>query len=85
MFRIRIVGPSGRPRDVREVKNLFVDWMTITPAQIIQSCAFFSLYSGGITWNEDLMWSTNTILNSIEHEALRFCVVSHLEGYKDKH
>jgi len=85
MFCSHIVGPSGQPSDVREVKNLFLDWMNVTPAQIIQLCAFFSLYSGNIIWNEDLMWSTDTILNSIEDEALKFRVQSCLEGYEEKH
>jgi len=57
MFCIRILGPSGKPRDICNIKNLFVDWMHVTPEHIIESCAIFSLYSGDATWNEDLIWS----------------------------
>jgi len=74
MFCIHIFGPSGKPRDVRDVRNLFVDWMHMTPAQIIRSCAYLSLYSGDLSWNEDLMWSTEMILNSIEDDTLKFRV-----------
>jgi len=72
MFRIHLFGPSGKLRDVRDVRNLFVDWMHMTPAQVIQSCAYLLLYSGDLSWNKDLMWLTETILNSIEGEALKF-------------
>ena len=85
MFRIRIFGPSGKPRDVRDVRNLFIDWMHATPVQIIQSCAYLSLYSGDLSWNEDLMWSMETILNSIEDDALKFRVQARLDGYEEKH
>jgi len=85
MFRIRIFGPSGKPCDVKDVKDLFIEWMQVTPAQVIQSCDYLSLYSGDITWNQDLMWSMETILNSIEDEALKFCVQARLDGYNQKH
>jgi len=59
--------------------------MNVTPEQIIKTCAYFSPYSGDISWNEDLMWLTDTILNSIEDEALKFHVQSCLDGYEEKH
>jgi len=59
--------------------------MHVTPEQIIESCALFSLYSGNVTWNEDLIWSQDTIYNSIEDEVLKNHVCSCLEGYEAQH
>jgi len=59
--------------------------MHATPAQIIQSCTYLSLYLGDLSWNEDLMWSMEMILNSIEDDALKFRVQARLDGYEEKH
>jgi len=80
---VSIFGPSGKLRDVQDVKTFLSTGCM--PLQIIQSCAYFSLYFGDMLWNEDLMWSTKTILNSIEDNALKFHVQVWLNGYKEKH
>jgi len=81
IFKIRIFGSKGAPHDIIDVKNLFVDWLQVTPEQIIESCNCFSLYTTDKTWNDDLVWSTQTILNSIEDEGLKGKVWARLERY----
>jgi len=81
VFKIRIFGPGGAPHDIIDAKSLFVDWMQVTPEQIIESCNCFSLFTSDRTWNEDLVWSTQTILNSIEDDNLKSKVWARLERY----
>jgi len=71
MFWIFILGPSGKPHDINNIKYMFVDWMHITPEQIIESCALFSLYSGDATWNEDFIWSWDTIYDPIKDKDFK--------------
>jgi len=81
MFCIRIFGTSGDPRDIVDHRSVFHEWMMLTPEQIIKSCDCFTAYMNDDSWNDDLMWSTHTILNSIEDPNLKVKVVAKLSAY----
>ena len=81
LFTIRIFGPKGAPHDIIDAKNLFVDWMHVTADDVIKSCNCFSLNTSDTSWNDDLWWSTQTILNSIEDPKLLLKVSDHLQRY----
>jgi len=85
MFRIRIFGVSGDIKDVVDVKDVFKDWMTLTPEEILKSCDCFVLYNKDKSWKDDLFWSVETILNSIEDDSLRQKVQAQLDGYEEFH
>jgi hypothetical protein len=63
IFKIHLFSPKGAPDDVIDIKDLFTDWMQVTPEEIITSCNHFSLYTEDTTWNEDLIWSTKPSSN----------------------
>ena len=50
---------------------------------ILKSCDYITAYTDDETWDDDLMWSTETILNSIEDEVLRKKVEASLNLYEE--
>jgi len=83
MFCIRIFGPSGNPNDIVDYKNVFFDWMILTPELILKSCDYITAYTDDETWDDDLMWSTETILNWIKDEVLHKKVEASLNLYEE--
>jgi len=81
IFKMCIFGSKGALHDTIDVKNLFVNWLQVTPKQIIESCNCFSLYTTDKMWNNDLVWSRQIILNWIKDKGLKGKVWAHLEHY----
>jgi len=81
LFKIRIFGPNGAPEDIIDAKSLFKDWMHVTAEQVILSCNCFSLYTDDKSWNDDLLWSHHTVMNSIEDKVLKQKVLDRLDRY----
>jgi len=70
---------------VVEVKDVFKDWMSLTPEEILKSCDCFVLCNKDKSWKDDLFWSADTILNSTEDDSLHQKVHAQLDGYKEYH
>jgi len=69
-------------KDIINVKDVFKDWMTLTLQEILKSCDCFVLYNKDKTWEDDLFWSVETILNMIKDDSLKQKVQAQLDGYK---
>jgi len=66
-----------------EVKDVFKDWMSLTPEEILKSCNCFVLYIMDKSWKDDLFWSIDAIIDSIKDDSLHQKVHAQIDGYEE--